>query len=91
MKKQRRVPNSSKAETKRAGKQEELIEKWRTGILLEVKTLFIGAGEVKAAMTADTFEATRIGENVQRAFRTGATIELTRGRESCEDVSRSRR
>jgi hypothetical protein len=40
------------AEAKRTGKQEELIEKWKTRIFLEAGTLFVGAGELRGASSA---------------------------------------
>jgi hypothetical protein len=42
------------AEAKRTGKQDELIERWKTRLLLEVGTLAIGAGELKAASSTAT-------------------------------------
>lgn len=62
------------AEAKRTGKQEELIEKWKTRILLEVGTLFVGAGELKAAgsaaegfeITSDASRTAGVGDDILR-------------------------
>lgn len=40
------------SEAKRTGKQEELIEEWKTRLLLELGTLAIGAGELRGASAA---------------------------------------
>jgi hypothetical protein len=42
------------AEAKRTGKQEELVERWKTRLLLEIGTLAIGAGELKMAGSTST-------------------------------------
>jgi hypothetical protein len=65
------------AEAKRAGKQEELVERWKTRLILEIGTLAIGAGELKAAgsaakgleVTAEAERTLQVGENVTRASR----------------------
>jgi hypothetical protein len=56
------------AEAKRAGKQEELIERWKTRLLLEVGALAIGAGELKATgSAAEGLEATSDASRTIRA------------------------
>lgn len=84
------------AEAKRTGKQEELIEKWKTRILLEVGALFVGAGELKAAgsaaegmgATSDASRTVRASEDVIEASK--AAKQTTLGK-IAEDVELPKR
>ena len=54
------------AEAERTGKEEELIERWKTRLLFEVGTLVIGAGELKgASAAAKEVEAANLLEDAQ--------------------------
>jgi hypothetical protein len=67
------------AEAKRTGKQEELIEKWKTRILLEVGSLVVGAGELKGASSvAKELEAAEIASDATRAEKAAAEMRAAR-------------
>ena len=68
---------------KRTGKQEELIEKWKTRLLLEVGTALVRAIELRAAGSAaegfkvasDVNRTVEVGEDISRgAFKSAAPL-----------------
>jgi hypothetical protein len=66
------------ADAKRTGKQEELIERWKTRLLLEVGTLAVGAGELRGASAAGReIEAGQLLED-KRLLQVGKTVETAK-------------